>query len=110
MRLVSSDAAFEADVGLAAGLGMPARAPKHVGSASLLHEVALSARARTFGAEAEEVQRSAGLVSRVARRARFAGGGRARCRGSFRRVPLPLCGFSTKWFIAHMPVRCIGDI
>ena len=64
MRLAASDAAFEADVGLAPDLGLLARAPKHVGSASLLHEVALSARARTFGAEAEEAQRSAGLVSR----------------------------------------------
>ena len=70
MRLAGSDrdsdAAFEADVGLAADLrlGMLARAPKLVGSTLLSHELALSARARTF--DAEKAQRSDGLVSRVA--------------------------------------------
>jgi delta(3,5)-delta(2,4)-dienoyl-CoA isomerase len=64
VRWAASDAVFsikEVDVGLAADTGTLARVPKLVGNASLLNELALSAR--TFGAE--EAQRSLGLVSRV---------------------------------------------
>jgi delta(3,5)-delta(2,4)-dienoyl-CoA isomerase len=64
VRWAASDAAFsikEVDVGLAADLGTLARAPKLVANASLLCELALSAR--TFGAE--EARGSLGLVSRV---------------------------------------------
>ena len=64
VRWAASDAVFsikEVDVGLAADIGTLARVPKLVGNASLLNELALSAR--TFSAE--EAQRSLGLVSRV---------------------------------------------
>ncbi|KAF8472261.1 ClpP/crotonase [Russula ochroleuca] len=64
VRWAASDAAFsikEVDVGLAADTGTLARVPKLVGNASLLGELALSAR--TFGAE--EARSSLGFVSRV---------------------------------------------
>jgi delta(3,5)-delta(2,4)-dienoyl-CoA isomerase len=64
VRWAASDAAFsikEVDVGLAADSGTLARMPKLAANASLLHELALSAR--TFSAE--EALRSLGFVSRV---------------------------------------------
>ena len=64
VRWAASDAVFsikEVDVGLAADTGTLARMPKLVANASLVRELALSAR--TFGAE--EAQRSLGFVSRV---------------------------------------------
>jgi delta(3,5)-delta(2,4)-dienoyl-CoA isomerase len=64
VRWAASDAAFsirEVDVGLAADTGTLARMPKLAANASLVHELALSAR--TFGAE--EALRSLGFVSRV---------------------------------------------
>ncbi|KAF8502688.1 ClpP/crotonase [Russula emetica] len=64
VRWAASDVAFsikEVDVGLAADTGTLARMPKLAANASLVHELALSAR--TFGAE--EALRSLGFVSRV---------------------------------------------
>ena len=86
MRFAASDVAFEADVGPAADLGMLARAPKLVGSASLLHEVAAVA----VGQGAHIWRGRGAMLSRscVARRARSAGGGRVRCGGRCGRAPL----------------------
>jgi delta(3,5)-delta(2,4)-dienoyl-CoA isomerase len=64
VRWAASDAAFsikEVDVGLAADTGTLARMPKLAANASLVNELALSAR--TFSAE--EALRSLGFVSRV---------------------------------------------
>jgi delta(3,5)-delta(2,4)-dienoyl-CoA isomerase len=64
VRWAASDAAFsikEVDVGLAADTGTLARMPKLAANASLVYELALSAR--TFSAD--EALRSLGFVSRV---------------------------------------------
>lgn len=99
VRLAAADAAFsikEVDVGLAADIGTLARLPRLVGNASLLHELALTAR--VFGAR--DALRL-GLVSRVVPGSRddVVGAALELAREIARKSPVAVVG--VKRFISH---------